>query len=154
MNLLNDPLIAALQASVSPVVLISGIGLLLLSMTNRLGRVVDRSRTLARDARHEELSAVERRLLRVQVRILYHRGRLLVAAIGLCTLSLFLVAVLVGYLFLHFTAGITLPGVPYIVFALALLSIITSLALFLIDILVTLKALRHEVGFLLSPRKP
>jgi hypothetical protein len=116
--------------------------------------VVDRSRTLARDARHEELSAVERRLLRVQVRILYHRGRLLVAAIGLCTLSLFLVAVLVGYLFLHFTAGITLPGVPYIVFALALLSIITSLALFLIDILVTLKALRHEVGFLLSPRKP
>src|SRR5690606_11269502 len=101
----SEPLLSALQASLSPVVLISGIGLLLLSMTNRLGRVVDRSRALARDIRASGLDAAERKVLRLQIRILFKRGRLLVAAIGLCVLSLFLTAVLVGYLFLHFKIG-------------------------------------------------
>ncbi len=151
MILPTDPLLAALQASVSPVVLISGIGLLLLSMTNRLGRVVDRSRALARDAHHDNLTKAERRQLRVQIRILYQRGRMLVAAIGLCVLSLFLVAVLVGYLFIHFTAGITVPGLPYMVFVMALAALIASLAMFLVDVLVTLRALRYEIGDLLPP---
>ena len=39
-------LIPVIQTSVGPVILISGIGLLLLSMTNRLGRIIDRSRLL------------------------------------------------------------------------------------------------------------
>jgi len=149
MPLLEDPLLAALQASVSPVVLISGIGLLLLSMTNRLARVVDRSRALAREARTDDLSKAEKRVLRVQIRILFQRGRILVAAIGLCVLSLFLVAVLVGYLFVHFASGLTIPAVPYLVFALALLALILSLALFLADILVTLRALRLEIAGML-----
>lgn len=148
-----DPLLAALQASVSPVVLISGIGLLLLSMTNRLGRVVDRSRALARDARSGELDAADRKLIRLQIRILFKRGRLLVAAIGLCVLSLFLVSVLVGYLFVHFTAGVTIAALPYVVFVLALVALIASLAMFLVDILVTLRALEHEVGGALRAHK-
>ena len=40
-------LVPILQMAVGPVILISGVGLLLLSMTNRLGRVIDRSRLLA-----------------------------------------------------------------------------------------------------------
>ena len=40
-------LVPVLQTAVSPVVLISGVGLLLLTMTNRLGRIVDRARSLA-----------------------------------------------------------------------------------------------------------
>jgi hypothetical protein len=39
----------ALQLAVSPVILISAYSLLLLSMTNRLGRAIDRARGLARD---------------------------------------------------------------------------------------------------------
>jgi len=35
-------LIPVLQVAIGPVVLISGIGLLILSMTNRFGRVIDR----------------------------------------------------------------------------------------------------------------
>jgi hypothetical protein len=38
-----------LQASVSPVTVISGVGLLILSMTNRYGRVIDRVRTLLKE---------------------------------------------------------------------------------------------------------
>ena len=39
----------ALQLAVSPVILISAYGLLLLSMTNRLGRAIDRARLLVRE---------------------------------------------------------------------------------------------------------
>ena len=45
----NHNLIAILQASLTPVVLISGIGLLLLSMTNRIARLLDRIRFLGKE---------------------------------------------------------------------------------------------------------
>jgi len=37
-------LLAVIQASIAPVVLISGVGLLLLTLSARLGRIVDRTR--------------------------------------------------------------------------------------------------------------
>lgn len=40
-------LIPTLQPAIGPVNLVSGVGLLLLSMTNRPGRVIDRSRPAA-----------------------------------------------------------------------------------------------------------
>ena len=36
-------LLPVLQVAIGPVILISGVGLLLLSMTNRLGRTIDRA---------------------------------------------------------------------------------------------------------------
>lgn len=44
-------LIPTLQLAIGPVILISGVGLLLLSMTNRFGRIIDRARALNRDLR-------------------------------------------------------------------------------------------------------
>jgi hypothetical protein len=41
--------ISVLQTAIGPVILISGVRLLLLSMTNRLGRVIDRARVLSRE---------------------------------------------------------------------------------------------------------
>ena len=49
-----------LQAAVGPVILISGVGLLLLSMTNRFGRVADRSRQLGEALRNAPLAERER----------------------------------------------------------------------------------------------
>jgi hypothetical protein len=42
-----EQLIPVLQTAIGPVILISGVGLLLLTMTNRLGRAIDRARILA-----------------------------------------------------------------------------------------------------------
>ena len=39
-------LVPILQTAIGPMILISGLGLLFLTMTNRLGRVIDRSRSL------------------------------------------------------------------------------------------------------------
>ena len=58
-------LIPVLQVAIGPVILISGVGLLLLSMTNRFGRVIDRARSLARsldDATPEEEERVRRKI--------------------------------------------------------------------------------------------
>ena len=37
-------LLPILQTAIGPVILVSGVGLLILSMTNRLGRAIDRAR--------------------------------------------------------------------------------------------------------------
>jgi hypothetical protein len=39
-----EQIIPELQDAIGPVILISGVGLLLLTMTNRLGRAIDRAR--------------------------------------------------------------------------------------------------------------
>ena len=42
-----NQLIPNLQVAIGPVIFISGVGLLLLTMTNRFARVIDRTRSLA-----------------------------------------------------------------------------------------------------------
>jgi hypothetical protein len=51
-----EELIPVLQMAIWPVVLISGVGLLILSLTNRLGRVIDRGRGLASSLRDTQES--------------------------------------------------------------------------------------------------
>ena len=44
-----DQILPELRDAIGPVILISGVGLLLLTMTNRLGRAIDRSRQLKQE---------------------------------------------------------------------------------------------------------
>ena len=53
-------LVPILQTAIGPMILISGLGLLLLTMTNRLGRIIDRSRALLDDLESESESYVIR----------------------------------------------------------------------------------------------
>src|SRR5215467_12864055 len=93
-----DHLIPVLQIAVGPVILISGVGLLLLTLTNRLGRAVDRSRQLRQELR--EVAEEDRPRLRPQVHILYRRARLLRLSIIMAGLSVLLVAILIIVVFL------------------------------------------------------
>jgi hypothetical protein len=70
-----------LQTSISPYRLISGVGLLLLSMTNRLSRVIDRSRSLSAQLRAGATDA-HAAGERSQLRVLAKRARLLWIAIA------------------------------------------------------------------------
>jgi len=65
-------LIPLLQIAVGPVILISGVGLLLLSMTNRFGRIIDRSRQLSALLRLAK--EAERDVVISQIRILTTRA--------------------------------------------------------------------------------
>jgi len=90
-------LIPVLQVAVGPVVLISGAGLLILSLTNRLGRIVDRGRGLASEFR--EIPESKRPGITKQLEILSHRARLLQRAIIFAVLCVLLAVALVITLF-------------------------------------------------------
>ena len=83
-------LIPVLQIAIGPVILISGVGLLLLSMTNRLGRAIDRSRVLCHELQTE--TPTDQVNTRAQLQILRGRARLLRRAITLASVSILLAA--------------------------------------------------------------
>lgn len=141
-----------LQASVSPVILISGVGLLILSMTNRLARVMDRARNLS-DSRRQT-PAFRHEHVESQLDILVNRGRLLRLAISFAAISALLAAVLVVNLF--FTALLRWESVELSVFLFTscLISLIACLLTFLRDINLSLAALDLELGSNSSPPPP
>lgn len=137
-------LIPTIQVAVGPVILISGVGLLLLSMTNRLGRVIDRSRQLCEGIRRSTGAEAER--IQAQLRILSRRGRLIRAAISLGSASVLLAALLVIGLFMSALFQWETAVIIAVLFIACLLSLIGSLAIFLRDINVSLQALDLEIG--------
>jgi len=146
---LNE-LIPVLQVAVGPVILISGISLLLLTLTNRFGRTIDRSRQLVREMRE---SPANEQQLAGQVEILYRRARLIrlsiiSAAAGLLLASALIIALFVTAL-MKWEAGLLISGF----FICSMLSLIVSLGAFMKDIQLSLSALALELGKASIPGK-
>ncbi|HEX4343041.1 MAG TPA: DUF2721 domain-containing protein [Verrucomicrobiae bacterium] len=138
-----NEIVPVLQVAIGPVILISGVGLLLLTMTNRLGRAIDRARHLAGE--FTELAPEKRIPVKAQVDILYRRAKVLRASITFSVLSALLAAVLIIALFL--TALMQWEQVWFIsiIFIACMTSLVVSLLLFLGDIQLSLTALKLEV---------
>jgi hypothetical protein len=136
-------LIPTLQLAVGPVILISGVGLILLSMTNRFGRVIDRSRILTEDLRRAPRSA--RAKVLAQVRILARRARIVRAGIALAALSVLFAAIMVISLFLGALLQLGMVTLIVVLFILCMLSLIASLILFMSDVSLSLRALWLEL---------
>ncbi len=128
-----------LQISVGPVILISGVGLLLLSMTNRYGRVIDRSRVLG-DGVRKSGEAGSKHLWR-QLDILLRRARLLRVSIIFGVTAVLCAALLMIGLFIgsviHFAPAAFVIGM----FSACMAALIASLVYFLRDINLSLAAL-------------
>ena len=142
-GLATHDVVPLLQVAVGPVILISGVGLLLLSMTNRLGRLIDRSRQLSRELR--SVGEDDRIGIIAQVRILTARARLVRLAIALATTSLLLAAFLIILLFLTALFGLELAVVLSLVFIACMGCLIASLVVFLRDINLSLRAVMLEI---------
>ena len=126
----------ALQLAVSPVILISAYGLLLLSMTNRLGRAIDRARALAREgpqAKQEQIAIIARRAVWIRLAIVFTSVALIAAAL----------LVLVPFLSVHLTVDIS--SAVALLFTGSLLSLVIGLAYFLLDIFGSLQAMKAEL---------
>ncbi len=136
-----DSVFNSLQVAVSPTVLISACGLLLLSMTNRLGRVVDRARLLTRE------SSATRDL---QLRITLKRAFWLRSAILFTAISIVLNIFLVLLLFVWSILKLDLALLICTLFILSMLALFLSLAFFIRDIFGSLKAMEAEVTHSLS----
>ena len=138
-----DQIVPVLQLSIGPVILISGAGLVLLSMTNRYGRVIDRSRSLAESLRQVSMDETSR--FRSQILILIRRARLLRMAIAFTSTSLLLAAVLIIALFLVALLKLSAVLLIIILFSACMIFLILGLIAFLIDVNVSLSALKLEI---------
>jgi hypothetical protein len=137
-------LVPVLQTAIGPVVVISGVGLLLLTMTNRLGRVVDRSRMLANQVR--ETDDVSKEPIRAQLRILKHRAELIRRAIALAAFCVLFAAILIICLFITALFDVEVPWLVAALFILSMGSLIASLVYFIRDVNDSLTATKLEVG--------
>lgn len=136
-------IIPVLQVAIGPVILISGVGLLLLTMTNRLGRAIDRARQLAREL--QQPNPATREPVLAQMKIIYRRAKVLRLTITLAGLSVLLAAMLIVTLFLtallKWENGL---GVS-LIFIACMSSLVVSLITFIFDIHLSLVALKLEI---------
>lgn len=138
-----EQIIPELHDAVGPVILISGVGLLLLTMTNRLGRAIDRARILKREL--VSLSIQEREPIQAQVDILYRRARIIRQAIVFSVLSALLAALLVMTLFLAAWFGWKQGWPVALIFTGCMVFLCLSLVAFMGDINLSLHALKLEL---------
>ena len=134
-----ESLIPTLQLAIGPVILISGVGLLLLCITNRIARVIDRARIVAAECR--VVGADDLDTCFVKLGILSQRARVLRSSIALAALSVLLVAVLVILLFCGALLRIEIAGIIIALFVGCMLSLIGSLVCFIWDVNLSLQAL-------------
>ena len=131
-----------LQASITPVALISGVGLLLLTITNRLGRVIDRTRQLVAELDNPN---VPRREAKVnEIAILIRRGGYLRYSIAFITLSVIMSCLIIPLLVIMRAWELDLRFVGNILFTLTVTSILVSAIYFFRDVLLSLHAIKME----------
>ncbi len=141
-------LIPTLQVAIGPVVLISGIGLLILSMTNRFGRVIDRGRILAREL--AELPPEGQVRIEAQLHILVRRAEYLRRAITSASVSVLLAALLIIALFITAVLRLEVAWLIGALFIGSLGALILSLIAFLQDLNESLLAFKLDIG--MSPK--
>ena len=125
----------ALQLAVSPVILISAYGLLLLSMTNRLGRAIDRARLLVREGAAKE----------DQITIIKQRAGWIRSAIVFTSLALIAAGLLVLVLFASIYLPFNIAPVVAVLFIGSLVSVVVGLGYFIADIYGSLNAMQAEL---------
>lgn len=133
-------IVPILQTAIGPTILISGVGLLLLTMTNRLGRTVDRARALG--VREGEA----RTRSQAQLEILLRRASLLRWSIFFAAGSALCSAVMIMALFLIALLGVSIGWFICALFIVDMAALIVSLILFIRDVDLSLEALHAELG--------
>jgi hypothetical protein len=140
---LSGSLIPIIQVSTTPVILISGMGLLLLTMTNRMGRIIDRTRLYA--VQLKQAGPAERRPLEIQLELTWQRAKIVRVALTTATASMLMSAALVIVIFVGALFHRDLGEFMLLLFGASILLLVAALVAFLRDIFVSLAALRLEV---------
>jgi hypothetical protein len=133
-----------IQLALGPVFLLSGVGITLSMLTQRLSRIVDRARTLE-DRR--EVTADESRLKTIDrdLRVILRRSRYINSAIALCTTSALLTALVVTLLFASAFTPMSVGGVIAIMFVSSMVCLSIAFLMFLIEVRIATNTLRIGV---------
>jgi hypothetical protein len=142
-NLAPAGILGIIQAAIAPVVLISGVGLLLLTLTARLGRIVDRTRLLANERR--TAGPDERPLLEAQLKVLARRAELIRLAVALSASSVAIIGILIAVLFLGLLLGWNMAAAAALLFVVSLLSLVAAMLVFVAELFQALTALNMTI---------
>lgn len=128
-----------IQLSVAPVFLLTGVGTNLMVLTNRLGRITDRSRVLEDKLR--TIDPVHHAELKAELVTLYPRAHLINLAITLSTACALLVSLVIISLFLGDALQLELSKFIAAFFILAMLCLVGSFLSLFREILVATTSL-------------
>ena len=134
---------SVLQLAVSPAILISACGLLVLSMSNRLGRAIDRARQLSRE--RQGGSDSRKRNIDEQMKILTHRCGLIRSAILSCSICILLTAILILVLFILTSAEVDAGLIVAAIFCGSIVSLVVAIGFFTCDVFLALRAMETEI---------
>ena len=130
-----------IQLAIAPVFLVTGVGTNLLVLTNRLARIIDRSRLL-----EDRLDSSPNAGYSEELDTLYRRSHLINYAITLSTACGLLVCLVIAMLFIGDTLNLALDNYIAAFFVLGMLTLIGSFVYLLSEIFIashSLRARRH-----------
>jgi hypothetical protein len=130
-----------IQIALTPIFLISAIGVILNVLTNRLARIVDRARTMEKELCHPDYRPDGRDLHSALV-ILKQRAGYINWAITCITLSALFIALVVVMLFVNAFVHWELSVFIACMFILSMLALAAALLSFLIEVRVATNSLR------------
>ncbi|MEG8038515.1 DUF2721 domain-containing protein [Sphingomonas sp. LR60] len=130
----------AIQASLSPVFVLTGIGALLNVLTGRLSRVIDRVRTL--EERHPQIGIDERARLVWELRRLARRMSVINFALFLAVASAVATCIVVALLFVGALTHSHIGPYVAISFILAMSLLIAAFVAFMIEVRLSSRAIR------------
>ena len=122
----------AIQLAVAPVFLLTAIGTLITALNNRLGRAVDRRRIVTDRLQHA--TPDEAPAARSELGTLARRSRLIYFSILAAVTAGLLVCLVVACAFVGALLAIELSNAVAVLFILAMVALVVSLALFLREI--------------------
>jgi CBS domain containing-hemolysin-like protein len=130
-----------IQVALTPIFLISAIGVTLNVLTSRLSRIVDRARVMENEVCRPDYRA-DGRDLHAALGVLERRARYINSAITLITLSALFIALVVVMLFVNAFAHWELGAFIAIMFILSMLAFAAALTAFLIEVRIATTTLR------------
>jgi hypothetical protein len=140
-DLQTENIAKLIQLALGPVFLLSGVGITLSMLTQRLSRIVDRARTLE-DLR--ERTTEETRLKRIDkdLRAIWRRTKYINSAIAMSTISALLTTLVVTILFASEFTPIAAGLVVAVLFSAAMICLSIAFLLFLIEVRIAINTLR------------
>jgi hypothetical protein len=136
-------LLPIIQLAITPVILLSGMGALLIVLTNRMGRIVDRTRVLAEAIPGAE--GAERQHLADQLDIMWERSLIIRRAVTTTGLSMLISCLLIVALFCAALLDWRMREVVLVLFGASVVLLIASMVDFLRDIFMALAALKLQI---------
>jgi hypothetical protein len=133
-----------IQLAIAPVFLLTSVGTFLNVLSTRLGRAVDRIRSLEADM--HGMGTDDLRSAHRELKLLARRMRLIYLAIGLAVICATLVSALIALAFIDAFIAADLSRVIGLLFILAMFAFIGSLVIFLREVFLAIVNTRRIMG--------